>query len=98
MTLLWCLAGASLVLALVAWAKARRTAKQLAQLSEMVWEQRYQHGELKLRVQRMSGEMPSAPPPPQAPGLGEPAEAFVPLSSLGSHRAGVRGPNPAEKR
>ena len=98
MTLLWFIAGASLVLALVAWAKARRTARQLAQLSEMVWEQRYQHGELKLRVQRMAGEMPVAPPPPVAPGPGEPAEAFIPLTSLTPHRAGMRGADPVQKR
>jgi hypothetical protein len=98
MTLLWLIAGASLVLALVAWAKARHTAKQLAQLSEMVWEQRYQHGELKLRVQRMAGEMPVAPPPPPETGLGEPAEAFIPLSSLAPQRASMRAADPVQKR
>jgi hypothetical protein len=83
MTLPWFIAGASLVVALVAWSQARRTAKRLAQLSEMYWELKYQQGELRVRVQRLSGEAP--PPPltaPQAPAPGQPGEAFVPLSSL----------------
>ena len=44
MILLWSTVGASLIVALVAWRQARRTAKRLAQLSEMHWELRYQHG------------------------------------------------------
>ena len=80
MTLPWFIAGASLVVALIAWSQARRTAKRLAQLSEMYWELKYQQGELRLRVQRLTGEVPaqsSQPAPPGAPG-----EAFVPLTSL----------------
>ena len=78
MTLLWFVTGASLVLALVAWLRARRTARRLEQLSQMYWELKYQHGELRVQVQRMSGESPAghaAPPPP-------PADAFIPLTSL----------------
>jgi hypothetical protein len=83
MTLLWFIAGASLVVALVAWSQARRTAKRLAQISEMYWELKYQQGELRVRMQRMTGEAP--PPPPTAPpdpAPGQPGDAFVPLSSL----------------
>ena len=80
MTLLWFITGASLVVALVAWSQGRRTAKRLAQLSELYWELKYQQGELRAKVQRVSGEAP--PPPPQAPGLGQPGEAFVPFNSL----------------
>jgi len=84
MTLLWFIAGASLVVALVAWSQARRTAKRLAQISEMYWELKYQHGELRVRMQRMTGETP--PSPPEAPGAGPapgpPGEGFVPLASL----------------
>ena len=79
MTLLWFITGASLVVALVAWSQARRTAKRLAQVSEMYWELKYQHGELRVRVQRMGGE---PPPSPQSPAPGQPGESFVSLSSL----------------
>jgi len=82
MTLLWFIAGASLVVALVAWSQARRTAKRLAQLSEMYWELKYQQGELRVRVQRVTGEVPNPPPQAQAPEPGPPGETFVPLNSL----------------
>jgi hypothetical protein len=79
MTYPWFIAGASLVVALVAWSRARRSAQRLAQLSEMYWELKYQLGELRLRLQRIEGGQPSvasqtAPPPP--------GEGFVPLTSL----------------
>ena len=80
MTLPWFIAGAALVVALVAWRQARRTAKRLAQLSEMYWELKYQQGELRLRVQHLTGEAPS--PTSQPPQPGPPGEAFVPLTSL----------------
>lgn len=95
MTLLWFIAGASLVVALVAWSQARRTAKRLAQLSEMYWELKYQHGEMRLRVQRMAGEQVSPTPP--VPPSSQPGEGFVPLSSLATHREGVRGEDPAKR-
>ncbi|MBI2829149.1 MAG: hypothetical protein HYX77_07770 [Acidobacteria bacterium] len=91
MTLLWFIVGASLVVALAAWSRARRTAKRLERLSEMYWELKYQHGELRVRMQRMTGEAP--PPPPQAPAPGPPGEAFVPLNSLAPHRAGPGSPS-----
>ena len=81
MTPLWFIAGASLVVALVAWNQARRTARRLAQLTEMYWELKYQHGEFRLRMQRLSGEAP--PPSPEPPGPpGQPGNAFVPITSL----------------
>ena len=79
MTFPWFIAGASLAIALVAWSQARRTAKRLAQLSEMYWELKYQQGELRMRVQRLEGEPPS---PPSQPPPGQPGESFVPLTSL----------------
>lgn len=95
MTILWLITGASLVVALVALSQARRTAKRLALMSEMYWEMKYQQGELRVRVQRLSGEgppPPALPPlpaqapqgalPAQAPEAGQPGETFVPLSSL----------------
>ena len=81
MTLLWLIAGASLIVALVAWNQARRTARRLAQLTEMYWELKYQHGELRARMQRLSGE--ASPPSPEPPGPpGQPGDSFVPLTSL----------------
>jgi len=82
MTFPWFIAGASLVIALVAWSQARRTAKRLAQLSEMYWELKYQQGELRVRVQRLEGEPPSPPSPPSQAAPGQPGESFVPLTSL----------------
>ena len=78
MTFLWFVTGASLVAALVAWRQARRAAKRLEQLSQMYWELRYQHGELRVQIERLTGTTPSVPPAPPTP----PGEAFVPLSSL----------------
>jgi hypothetical protein len=81
MTLLWFIAGASFIVALVAWYQARRTARRLAQLREMYWELKYQQGELRVRMQRLSGE--ASPPSPEPPGPpGQPGDSFVPLTSL----------------
>ena len=83
MTILWLITGASLVVALVAWSQARRSAKRLAQISDMYWELKYQQGELRVRIQRLTGESPPLPPqPPQPPAPGQPGESFVSLSSL----------------
>ena len=78
MTFLWFVTGAALVAALVAWRQARATARRLDQLTQMYWELRYQHGELRVRVRRLSGE---EPPAPESPDAGSPP-GFVPLSSL----------------
>jgi hypothetical protein len=80
MILLWSIVSASLVVAFAAWARARRTAARLTQLSEMYWELRYQQGELRVQMQRMSGETPAAPP--EASASAPVGESFVPLSSL----------------
>jgi hypothetical protein len=80
MIFLWLIVSASLCVAFLAWSQARRTAAQLSQLSEMYWELRYQHGELRVQMQRASGETP--PAPPEAPTSASVGESFVPLSSL----------------
>ena len=79
MTLLWFIAGASLVVALVAWSQARRTAKRLAQLSEMYWELKYQHGELRVQLQRLDRRA-SPPATDTSPGTSGASRAtsFVP--------------------
>ena len=79
MTLLWIVTGTALVAALVAWSRARRTARRLEQLTEMYWELKYQHGELRAHVQRLTGETTPSPVPPPP---GQRVEAFVPLTSL----------------
>ncbi len=88
MTLLWFVAGASLVASLVAWRQARRNAKRLEQVSQMYWELRYQHAELRSRVQRLT----DGPIDPATANIGggpqtaaqpeRPADVFVPLTSL----------------
>jgi hypothetical protein len=78
MTLLWFVTGAALVVALVALVHARRNAKNLEQLSLQYWELKYQHGELRARLQQPTGESPPLQTTPTAPRL----DSFVPLSSL----------------
>ena len=79
MTLQWLLAGAAVILALAAWIKARRLAKRLERLSESYWELRYEHGQLRARVNRLDPDTLPASDTAQA---GSPGMAFVPLSSL----------------
>ena len=78
MTALWVLAVSSLILALAALAHSRRTARKLAQVTEMYWQLKFDHGELKAKVD---------PPAPSAP---QPQQTFVPLTLLrqGSGEAG----------
>ena len=61
---------AALVMAAVAYAQSRRTARQLAQITEMYWQLKFDHGELKAKVD------PAVPAPPK------PQETFVPLTQL----------------
>jgi hypothetical protein len=79
LTLLWLLTGAAFLVALACFAKARRLAKRLERLTESYWELRYEHGQLRARVNRLDPEQqPTAAP--EAPHAG--TTAFVPLSSL----------------
>jgi hypothetical protein len=70
LTWLWIVALAALVVAVVAYVQARRTARQLAQITEMYWQLKFDHGELKAKVH---------PSPPSKP---DPQQTFVPLSQL----------------
>lgn len=79
MTLLWLLTGVAVLLGATAWAKARRLAKRLERLSESYWELRYEHGQLRARVNRLD---PEAPPAEREPAASAGKTAFVPLSSL----------------
>ena len=87
MTALWVATGAALVVALVAWLTARRATKRLSQLSEMYWELKYQHGELRNAVlgsdahRKPGTDTPASNDPASAPPV-RPPDGFVPLKSL----------------
>ena len=76
---LWLVAGIAVSVALAALAKARRLARRLERLTESYWELRYEHGQLRARVNRLDPEQPGAPTEPASQAG---ATAFVPLSSL----------------
>jgi hypothetical protein len=78
LTFLWLLTGAAVLVAGAAFAKARRLAKRLERLTESYWELRYEHGQLRARVNRLDPEA-SAAAADAAPQAGT---TFVPLSSL----------------
>ncbi len=74
---LWLVAGSGWLLALAALGTARRLSRRLAQLNELYWELKYDHGELKARVKAL------APTPEDRTAAAPPAgQSFVPLSSL----------------
>jgi hypothetical protein len=79
MTFLWIITVAALIVAFVAWSQARRTAKRLEQLTQMYWELKYQHGELRVRLQQGAPAPPADERPPEAAPVGN---AFIPLTSL----------------
>jgi hypothetical protein len=69
-------AGTAILIALFAFLRARGLARRLERLSESYWELRYEHGQLKARLNRLEGTDETTPAePPQA-------THFVPLSSL----------------
>jgi hypothetical protein len=76
-TLLWLLTGAALVVAGVALLVARRQSKRLERLTESYWELRYEHGQLRARLNRLDPEQQAATAEPD-----QPAANFIPLSSL----------------
>ena len=79
MTLLWLLAVAALLTAVWALTRARRVTKRLERLTESYWELKYDHGQLRARVERLDPDAQTAPAE-AAPKAG--GTAFVPLSSL----------------
>ncbi|HEX6163801.1 MAG TPA: hypothetical protein VFZ31_10565 [Vicinamibacterales bacterium] len=70
MTVLWIIAIAALVFALMALAIARHTARRLAEVTHMYWQLKSEYGELKAKVD------------PPAPRAAAPQQTFVPLSSI----------------
>jgi hypothetical protein len=74
---LWFVAATGWLLALAAFSIARRLTRRVAQLNELYWALKYEHGELKARVKAIAPtaeEAAAAAPPVQ--------QSFVPLSSL----------------
>jgi hypothetical protein len=67
---LWVVAATALLVAIAALLQARRTARQLAEITQMYWQLKFDHGELKARLD---------PPEPRA---AAPQQTFVPLSSI----------------
>jgi hypothetical protein len=83
LTFHWFVTGAAVLVAVGALLKARRLAKRLERLTESYWELRYEHGQLRARVNRLDPDPAAAGAagaemPPMAGGT----TAFVPLSSL----------------
>jgi hypothetical protein len=74
----WLLTFAAVVAAVAAWFRARRLARRLERLTESYWELRYEHGQLRARVNRLDPE--ESPAGESVRGVG--TTAFVPLSSL----------------
>ncbi len=71
----WIVSAVALVMAGVGWAAAGRAAREARQATEMYWQLKYDHGELKARVDALAPR-PGAEPQP-APGT-----QFVPLTSV----------------
>jgi hypothetical protein len=79
LTLQWLVTAIAVLTAIAALAKARRLAKRLERLTESYWELRYEHSQLRTRLNRLDPEHPGAPPDAAQPAG---TTAFVPLSSL----------------
>jgi hypothetical protein len=83
LTLHWLLTVVSVVVAGLAFARARRASKRLERLTETYWELRYDHGQLRARVDRLDPETPpAASSESQGDARAKTGSTFVPLSSL----------------
>jgi hypothetical protein len=81
MELLWVATVVGWILALGAIGAARRLSRRLSQLTELYWELKYEHGELKSRVKAI------APTPEEAAAAApQVQQTFVPLVSLKKDR------------
>ena len=77
------LAAVALVVALLAFAAARRAARRVEQLQESYWELRYEHGRLRAQVKRLDPEAPDRDEPATTDlAATDPSTTFIPLSSL----------------
>ena len=71
-------AGVCMMLAVLAWRRARHTTRRLEELTQSYWQLRYEVEELRLQLQGRSPEGP----PRERPSRQPTGEAFVPLASL----------------
>ena len=67
MTLLGLVSGVAILVALAALAKARRLAARVERLTESHWELRYEHGQLRARVNRLDPDQAAAASEAPAP-------------------------------
>jgi len=74
-------AGACILLALLALRRARRTARRLEELTQSYWQLRYEVEELRLQLhgRQVQGVQGAVTDRPSRPPTGD---AFVPLASL----------------
>ena len=70
MAVLWVVAATALVIAVGTLVYAQGVARKLAHMTELYWQLKFDHGELKAKV---DPPIPVHPPPQQT---------FVPLSSM----------------
>ncbi len=71
----WIVSAAALVMAGAGWAAARRASRDARQVTEMYWQLKFDHGELKTRVDAIA-------PRPGAEPRTAPGTQFVPLGSV----------------
>ncbi len=81
MTLPWLFSVAALAVALFALREARRTADRLREVSQMYWELKFQHAELRRRLEESGSGTPEAPRAPAVPPVAA-GGAFIPLASV----------------
>ena len=83
LTLHWLLTVVAILVAAVALVRARRANKRLERLTETYWELRYDHGQLRARLDRLDPQTSASPPTPHGEPPDKPGNVnFVPLSSL----------------
>jgi hypothetical protein len=80
LTLQWVTSGAAIVVAALAFLRARQLSRRLDRLTESYWELRYDYGQLRSRLAQLQPPDPTAPPAQDHAAPGQ--TAFVPLSSL----------------
>ncbi len=71
----WLVSAVAIVTAGAGWAAARRASRAARQVTEMYWQLKYDHGELKTRVDALA-------PRPGAEPRTAPGTQFVPLTSV----------------
>jgi hypothetical protein len=68
-------AAAAVMVATASWVVARRAARQARDVTAMYWQLKFEHGELKARVDQALPDREAAPRTP-------PGTQFVPLTSV----------------